>query len=710
MGAMQTSYRIIVADNPQDAAAEKGNVWDSGTIESRRSTAVIYGGEALQPSKNYFWRVKYSTNTGGGSEWSDVKAFRTAAVMSDYKAAFYPQVKSLEHPKSIQKTNSNTLLVDFGKDAFAQVLLRLTSTTGDDSVTVHLGETLKDGRIDPRPGGTIRYHRYAIGLVKGTNTYRVKIAKNMRNTGEQAVRMPDYIGEVLPFRYLEVEGYDKPLETDDALREAVFYPFDETASSFKCSNDTLNQIWEMCKYSVKATSFLGIYVDGDRERIPYEADAIINQLCHYGVDREYAIARRTHEYLLAYPTWPAEWILQAIMIAWYDYLYTGDSRSLRANYDVLKARSLMSLREKNGLVSTTTGLQTPEFKSSIRYFRENIRDIVDWPQTGILGLNKNEGGEADGFVFTNYNAVTNAYHYNVLKILADIALVLEDADDARHYRKEAADFLRRYNKTFFNSGKGIYVDGDTTTHSSLHSNMFPLAFGMTPSQSENPSTQISITSPKTHISQSLPSISPNPNKKILDFIRSRKMACSVYGSQFLMDALYEAADADYALQLLTNTDDRSWFNMLRVGSTISLEAWDNKYKPNQDWNHIWGAAPANIIPRKLIGVEPLTPAFDLVRIRPQKSSLHWVRSLIPTIKGAITLDMAGDSKHFVMNLTLPANMEGELYLPAPHPTTKFVASIDHEPVMVTQQKGSQFIYLGKISSGNHKILLLLHPL
>lgn len=113
-------------------------------------------------------------------------------------------------------------------------------------------------------------------------------------------------------------------------------------------------------------------MDGDRERIPYEADALINQLCHYGVDREYAIARRSHEYLLQHPTWPTEWILQALSIAWYDYLYTGDSRSLESSYELLKPRILMALREKNGLISTTTGLQTDDFLRSIR-FKGQIR-------------------------------------------------------------------------------------------------------------------------------------------------------------------------------------------------------------------------------------------------------------------------------------------------------------------------------------------------
>ncbi|MDR1339996.1 MAG: family 78 glycoside hydrolase catalytic domain [Prevotellaceae bacterium] len=658
----QTAYRIIVADNPADAAAGRGNVWDSELVESRQSTAVLYGGSALQPRRNYFWRVKTLTGTEGESEWSDVKAFRTAATMSDYAACFYPQMKSLEHPVLVKSAGASTILADFGRDAFSQPLLTLTSDTGRDSITVHLGECLSDGRIDRNPGGTIRYHRYTFGLMKGTHTYRIKIRKDGRNTGRAAVLIPAYIGEVVPFRYCEIEGYGKTLTASDIVRETVHYPFDESASFFECSSDTLNRIWEMCKYSVKATSFLGIYVDGDRERIPYEADALINQLCHYGVDREYSMARRSHEYLLEYPTWPAEWILQAVMIAWYDYLYTGDSRSLKAGYEILKTRTLMQLREKNGLISTVTGLQTPEFAKSIR-FNGKIRDIVDWPY-----------GETDGFVFTAYNAVTNAYHYEALKLMNRIAAALNMNDDASYFEREAGQFLSRYNKTFFNGRKGYYVDGDTTLHSSLHANMFPVAFGMAPS---------------------------GRTKRVMEFIRSRKMACSVYGSQFLMDALYEASDAEYALQLLTKTDDRSWYNMLRVGSTISLEAWDNKYKPNQDWNHIWGAVPANVIPRKLMGVEPLTPGFDRVRIRPQPASLSHARAVIPTIKGGISLEIENKNGEYRMQLTTPANMESEVCLPLL--SEKYEVKSNGAVLKTSRLKGEPFISLGVLPPGTYTI-------
>ena len=683
-GTYQVSYRFIIADNIGDALAGKGDVWDSGTVESKKSTSILFEGNALKPENNYFWRVKVVTNTGGESEWSDVKAFRTAGKMSDYSVSHYPQVKSLEHPVSINKIGASTTFIDFGKAAFGQVVLRLTSDNDKDSVVVHIGECVENGRVLRAPGWpkgpTVRYHRYSIGLMKGTHTYRIKIAQDERNTIDKAIKIPDYIGEVLPFRYCEIEGYDKQIATTDAVREFVHYPFDDLASYFESSNDILNQVWDLCKYSMKATSFLGVYVDGDRERIPYEADALINQLSHYGADREFTMARRTHEYLLEYPTWPTEWILQAIIIAWNDYIYTGDIRSLKANYDILKVRTLLQLREKNGLISTSTGLVTEDFYKAVRYegaiFGGIIKDIVDWPQPGIFGWAPGEGGESDHFVFTDYNAVTNAYHYEALKLMNKIAIVLGHRGDSFFFNNESKQFLARYNKMFFNNKLGRYVDGDTTNHSSVHANMFPVAFGMTP---------------------------PGKLNSVIDFIQSRGMACSVYASQFLMDALYEASDSEYALNLMTKTDDRSWYNMIRVGSTITLEAWDNKYKPNQDWNHAWGAAPGNIIPRKLMGVEPIEPGFNKVRIKPQTASLEWAKAVIPTIKGAISLNVENKKGEYRMELAIPANMESEVYLPLL--SKKYEVSVNGIKQSTTLSKDAPFVCLGNIPSGKYTIVM-----
>jgi hypothetical protein len=141
------------------------------------------------------------------------------------------------------------------------------------------------------------------------------------------------------------------------------------------------------------------------------------------------------------------------------------------------------------------------------------------------------------------------------------------------------------------------------------------------------------------------------------------MACSVYGAQYLMEALYNAGEADYALELMTATHDRSWYNMIRIGSTITLEAWDMKYKPNADWNHAWGAVPANIIPRGLWGITPAAPGFGKVQVAPQMGSLEKASISHPTPRGQIK----GVYEKITNRLTryeidLAANMVGDFRL------------------------------------------------
>jgi hypothetical protein len=165
-------------------------------------------------------------------------------------------------------------------------------------------------------------------------------------------------------------------------------------------------------------------------------------------------------------------------------------------------------------------------------------------------------------------------------------------------------------------------------------------------------------------------VPPERKERVVEYVKSRGMACSVYAAQRLLDGLYDAGAEDYALHLMTATDtDRSWPHMIHdVGTTITLEAWDRKYKPNLDWNHAWGAAPANIIPRKLMGIEPMEPGFARARIIPRPGSLEQASVVTPTIRGPIALkySRAADGTR-EYELSLPGNMVCELHLPADGP-------------------------------------------
>lgn len=637
-GGRQTAYQVLVASDRAGLDKDRADYWDSGKTSSSQSTGIEYAGESLSSNATYFWKVRTWDRDGQAGPFSEVQTFRTGRLDGTYETTRYPLATTQVSPARVVKRAEGSYFVDFGKAAFGTVELTLTCPEADRKVEVHLGEVpTGSDAIDRNPGGSRRYRMMTLTLDQGTRTYRVAITPDKRNTGPQAIKMPQSVGEVMPFRYCEI--VNSPCEIDaSVIRQlVVHYPFDDSAARFFCSDPVLNDVWKLCKYSIKATSFCGVYVDGDRERIPYEADAYINQLCHYCVDREYTMARYSHEYLITHATWPTEWSLHSVFMAWADYLYTGDADSIRRFYDDIKAKTLLALAREDGLISTQTGLVTKDVLASI-HLSGNLRDIVDWPHGNILGL-QGGYGETDDFEFRPINTVVNAFHCRALVLMSRMAQAIGKNDDANHFAAAADKVRLSLNDKLLDTSKGIYIDGEGSTHSALHANMFPLAFGLVP---------------------------PEYVKSVADFVKSRGMVCSVYGSQYLLEALYEAGEGDFALHLMTDrTSDRSWPHMVYdVGTTITLEAWDNKYKPNQDWNHAWGAAPANIIPRCLMGVQPTEPGFAKVRIKPQVGHLKTASLDLPTIRGTIHVDFVSEpDKSFVLNVVLPANVEAVVCLP-----------------------------------------------
>ncbi len=670
----QTAFRVQLSITGSFDDSTK--IWDSGKVISEVSR-IKYQGEELKPNTNYYWRVRIWNNLSEKSRWSETKIFRTGTEMTDYSSAHYPLQQWNEIPVLSKAVNTDTHFIDFGKDSFGRIILTADSKKRNDTLTISIGEVITpSGLLDSLPGGSRRYRKIKQPLLQGIHTYVVAIKKDERNTRSTAVKMPSYIGDVLPFRYCEVQGKAK---ITNIYKQSVSYFFNDYSSDFECSDTILNAIWDFCKYSIKATSFAGIYVDGDRERISYEADAYINQLCQYGVDDEYTLARRSMEYLLFHPTWPTEWIMTSVLMAREDYRYTGNTDFIREYYDILKSKTLSALTDENGLISTRTGKLTPEVNRSIR-FNGKLRDIVDWPHSGMLGLSNDDSGETDGFVFTDYNTVVNAYHYRALLMMSKMASAIGKTDDANMYAQKAEEFKKTFNKLLLDKKRGIYKDGIGTGHSSLHSNMFALTFGLVPEKYV---------------------------KTVMDFIRSRGMACSVYGSQHLLDAVYKAEDASYGLRLLTSRSDRGWAHAIYdVGTTITLEAWDNKYKPNQDWNHAWGAAPANIIPMKLMGIEPLKPGFESIRVKPQTDTLSRAKIKYPSIKGDILLQIKNTpGKSYTLNVTFPANTHNNEVWVLCKKGLKYKLTLNGKKTKAKRVRN--FLVLEELGSGEYRVEVTL---
>jgi len=644
---IQKAYQVLVSSSKELAEKNIGDVWNSGQVRGGQSSGIEYPGEALKPKATYFWRVRIFDKDNRLSEYSEVQEFKTGSYGKSETTENYFQINKVV-PGLLKKNADGSYFADFGKDAFGTLELNY-KVRKKKTVKVRLGEKLLDGHIDRKPGGTIRYQELKLSLSPENSSYLIELEADERNTNSRAVALPDSFPVIMPFRYVEIEGLDdlRP----EQLTQVVYHSyFEDSTSSFSSSDTILNQVWDLCKYSIKATTFAGLYVDGDRERIPYEADAYLNQLSHYGVDNEYAITRLTIEYFMDYPTWPTEWQLHVALMFYQDYMYTGNKELIEKYYELLKHKTLMALVNEEGLISTSSPAHNGDLMASLGFqdTTERLRDIVDWPQKGGFG---GVMGETDGFVFMPVNTVINSFYYQNMVIMAEFADLLGKTGEALDFNLRAAKAKKAINEKLFNKELGYYRDGEGTDHGSVHANMLALAFNIVPEKYTS---------------------------GVADHIKSRGMACSVYGAQYLMEAMYKAGEADYALDLMTTTHDRGWYNMIKVGSTISMEAWDMIYKPNADWNHAWGAVPANIIPRGLWGIQPKTPGFGQVSIQPQMGTLKTSSITVPTLKGQIKA-LYKKSGPRITNYTieLPANMSGEFSMDF---SPQAVVSLNGEPV------------------------------
>ncbi|MFP4621256.1 MAG: alpha-L-rhamnosidase C-terminal domain-containing protein [Bacteroidales bacterium] len=697
---MQSAYQVLVASDSQKIVLNNGDIWNSGKVSSQKSVNVQYKGNPLEYGNYYWWKVKVWDHQGNKSKYSKPRKFYvdeaeeekgwpgespwlrlpdSSWVFEDRHAIRYHDIA----PVSVTENQEGHPFITFEKAAFATLQLNLDPARATaDSLVIHLGERKDPAKqeVDRQPGGSIVYKKQKLGVKSGKTEYQLKLPRAYSHYPNSQVLAP-HMPEVTSFRFVEIENYKGELTTDDIRQKALFYKFDESQSRFASSNARLDSIWDICKYTLKATPFLGLYIDGIRERMPYEADAFIQQVSHYAVDREYAIGRYSWEFLLFNPAWPTEWHLHMPLMAWHDYLQTGNKESLSRYYDDLKAKTLLPLSREDGLISTRTGKVDEELLNSIHFEGDNFRDIVDWPQ-GVPANEEAEeasfgseriAGETDRYVFSDYNTVVNAFHYRNLVLMERIAGVLGKDEEVSFFNNRAEKVRQSFNQAFLDKERGVYTDGIEPDHASLHANMFPVAFGLAPEEHYN---------------------------TILELVKDKGMACSPYGAYYLLQAIYELGDPEYALSLITNETDRGWLNMLRTGATITTEAWDMKYKNNMTWNHAWGASPAYHITRNIMGVKPLDPTFKKIQIKPQPGDLEHASIKTPTIRGSVKVSFEKSESSFDMEFTIPANTSAQVVLPEPEGDT-YKVMLDGEEVKTIGRNGG--LVIDEVLPGKHSV-------
>ena len=552
-------------------------------------------------------------------------------------------------PSRLRKVNENTYFADFGKDAYGQLELTLESDKDGNKVEIAVGQMYdpETDRMSRAKLGRVVTTVFPVVLRKGKHTFKAPFPEaKFAGTGI----VPSPVGEVRPFRYCEITNYGGKLEKEDLVQLALFADFDDDAALFRSSNEMLDKVWEFCKYTIKMTNAFGYYIDGERERTPYEGDSVISALGHYCLDTDYRIAKRTIDFLMKTPNWPVNGLfLTANLIRDY-YMYSGDASPLKEWY--AKAVKRCRIFFESGLLTdakkiheTYTDEEIAEKTGLSLFLSHWMRDIVDWP-----------GHEADGYDFGKLlrrkdkgvpkpattpsgreigeaHFVGNANQAWSLDAFAQIADVLGKKKDAAFFRKRASDVRALLRKTMFDEGTSLYVDVPGSKHTSQHTSMWAI-FG-------NIAT-------------------PDQYPALLRHLREKRMSCSACVSSKLIAALYMAGDEEQGLRLMCDrSSNRSWSNMLRLGATVTMEAWDHYIHQGMDLVHPFAASPAHLIPREMFGIKPILPTMKRFSLVPRTAFLKEAELQHPTVYGPIRVSVSKKGNMAQMRVSIPKGTEAE---------------------------------------------------
>lgn len=500
-----------------------------------------------------------------------------------------------------------SFLIDFGKEVTGFPRFRVRGAKGGEILDMGYGEVLQDEKggfvpqseepdlnPDPEKGTLVRLN---------PDRDRVHYAdRYICRAGEQEFQTFDKRA----FRYLQLDVRNAPagIELDGVSLLFSTFPV-KYRGAFQSSDDRLNRIWEIGRYTCQLNMEDG-YTDCPwRERGQWWGDARVEALINYYCFGDTSLIRKAlrqkaqsqNEEGITWGVYPTDWdggrlpsfTLIWVSTLWDTYLYTGDREIVRALFPNVRYALDKFFAPKvgpNGLLK------------DVPYWV-----FIDWAPVD----DKGESG------------ALNAYYYDALRRAAQMARLLEDPS-AGDYEKRADAVRQAVNSRLWDSGQKVYrdsilPDGKLSPKISQQTNSLCVLFDIAPKSEQ---------------------------QAILDFIYAPAnkervvQAGSPYFSYYLLAALYHAGRHQQALAYIRE----QWGRMLDWGATTWWEIW----QPGASFCHGWSGGPTFNLSSEVLGVKPLKPGFSEVEISPQWVGLQYATGVVPTAKGEVQVAWQHDPK------------------------------------------------------------------
>lgn len=469
--------------------------------------------------------------------------------------------------------NNGSLLVDFGKETFGYI--RLHGLQGKGKVSLYYGESKEEA------------------LATGTceTLDRVEVSEGSKKDSV----MP--LSKAFRFVNIQTEG-GASLDSVSMLYE--YLPV-TTRGSFRCSDESINKIWDVAAYTMQLNT-REFFIDGiKRDRWIWSGDAYQSYLMNYYLFFDVPTVSRTLMALRGKD--PVTSHVNTIMdytfywfLGIYDlYQYTGDKTFIQQFYP--RMQSLMDYclqrRNKEGMMQGLPGDWI----------------FIDWAN----GLSKKGEVSFEQLLFCRS-----------LETMALCANMVNDTKNAALYKQLAADMKAKLFSIYWSDAKQALVhsrvDGKPTENVTRYANMFAIFF--------NYFNEAQKQAVKQHV-------------LLNDSIQK---ITTPYMRFYELEALCAMGEQKYVLTEMKNY----WGGMLQAGATSFWE----EYNPaksgaghyamygrpfGKSLCHAWGASPIYLLGKYYLGVQPASPGYATWVAEPVLGGLQWMEGKVPTPHGDISV-------------------------------------------------------------------------
>lgn len=314
------------------------------------------------------------------------------------------------------------------------------------------------------------------------------------------------------------------------------------------------------------------------------------------------------------------WVDAATFIPWEIYLRTGDTEVLTENYEMME--SLLGWYRSQ----MVDGLMP------------DIQGYGDWLQPYSSN---------DRFGDTPHSILGLAFYGRSSQVMADVAAVLGNEQDARKYLAEAESVAESFADYYFDVEGRLQNVPETQT-----SYLLAIEFDLIPESMKELATQNLV--------------------RLIDEADGH-LRTGFLGTPYIVSVLEEMGREDLAFSILFKESYPSWFYSINQGATTMWERWDSYSLENgfsgagmNSLNHYAYGAIGQWMYERIAGLapDPENPGYKHFFVRPLvPAQLEWAQAELETAYGKAFSGWKKENGKIILEVTVPPNTTATIEFP-----------------------------------------------